>query len=133
MQTMDCVFCQFPGEPFLFTIGVCELLSQGIHSVPVCKTLTTRRTDKSTGWAQLVQIKCCDDEAKVEKEHPKFPVPSVVMFYPNDERYAVFDGDLHNFHALDKWINGRKTPSVMRLEPERMQHFGPKYQLSRFQ
>lgn len=84
------------------------------------KTLTTRRTDKSTGWAQLVQIKCCDDEAKVEKEHPKFPVPSVVMFYPNDERYAVFDGDLHNFHALDKWINGRKTPSVMRLDQDAM-------------
>ena len=28
---------------------------------------------RSTGWAQLVQIKCCDDEAKVQKDTRSFP------------------------------------------------------------
>lgn len=85
------------------------------------QSMTVKRTDKSTGWAQLVQIKCCDDEKKVEKEHPTFPIPSVVMFFPYDERYAVFDGDLQSFHVLDKWINGRKTPSIMRMDQDAME------------
>ncbi|CAJ1381538.1 unnamed protein product [Effrenium voratum] len=82
------------------------------------KTLTVKRTDQSAGWGQLIQIKCCDDEKKVEKEHPKFPVPSVVMFFPYDERYAIFEGDLTNYHALDKFINGRRTPTVMRMDQD---------------
>eukprot|EP00439_Symbiodinium_sp_Y106_P043322 s87_g5.t1 len=80
--------------------------------------LTVKRTDQSAGWGQRVQIKCCDDEKKAEKEHPKFTTPSVVMFFPHDERYAVYDGDLSDAHALDRWVSARRTPTVMRMDQE---------------
>ncbi|CAE7249041.1 PDIL1-3 [Symbiodinium sp. CCMP2592] len=80
--------------------------------------LTVKRTDQAAGWGQRVQIKCCDDEKKAEKEHPKFTTPSVVMFFPHDERYAVYDGDLSDAHALDRWVSARRTPTVMRMDQE---------------
>lgn len=82
------------------------------------KKLTVRRSDQDAGWGQNVQIKCCDDEAKAQKEHPVFPVPSVVMFMPHDERHAVYDGDLSDMHALDRWISARRTPTVMRMDQD---------------
>jgi len=65
----------------------------------------------------MLQFKCCDDEATaaVNKEKYKIKVPSVVMFMPHDERFAMYEGDLEDVHALDRWISARRTPMVMRL------------------
>ncbi|CAE8737051.1 unnamed protein product [Polarella glacialis] len=80
------------------------------------KMLTVNRTDANEGWGQMIQMKCCDDESKAEKAHPMFPVPSVVMMMPHDERHAVYDGDVFDTHALDRWIQARRTPMVMRMD-----------------
>jgi len=34
------------------------------------------------------------------------------------ERFAIFNGDVYDTHALDKWISARRTPMVMRLSEE---------------
>merc|ERR1712226_887056 len=36
---------------------------------------------------------------------------------PHDERFSIYNGDLQDIHALDKWINARRTPMVMHLTP----------------
>lgn len=77
------------------------------------------RTDSTDGWQQLLQIKCCDDEnATATKEKYKINVPGIVMFMPHDERFAIFDGDMTDIHAVDKWISARRTPMAMRLTPD---------------
>lgn len=78
-----------------------------------------KRLDEAGGWQQHLQIKCCDDEnTTVVKEKYKISVPSIVMFMPHDERFAIFDSKLEDIHALDRWITARRTPMVMRLTQE---------------
>lgn len=82
-------------------------------------SLKVKRTDDASGWAQMLQLKCCDDEKNsANRERYKVSVPSVVMFMPHDERFAIYDGDMDDIHALDKWISARRTPMVMRLTPD---------------
>jgi len=77
--------------------------------------LTVTRED-GEDWSQMLQLKCCDDEASAaNKEKVKIKVPSVVMFMPHDERHAIYEGDFEDMHALDRWISARRTPMVMRL------------------
>merc|ERR1712190_284519 len=82
------------------------------------QTLTVKRTDAPDGWQQLLQLKCCDEEKASEKDPFKIKVPSVVMFMPHDERFAIYDGDFADIHSLDRWVTARRTPIVMRLTPE---------------
>merc|ERR1712113_1284906 len=81
------------------------------------KVVIVKRDDSNDGWQQLLQIKCCDAEDS-KKEPLKIPVPSVVMFMPHDERFAIYDGDIDDVHSLDRWINARRTPMVMHLTPD---------------
>lgn len=82
-------------------------------------TLTVKRMDKEEGWQQNLQIRCCDTETDDHKAKTHdIPVPSVVMFMPHDERFARYDGDLEDIHALDKWISARRAPMVMRLSSD---------------
>lgn len=83
--------------------------------------MTVTRADSRDGWQQNLQIKCCDDESHPsgeQKQLVKIDVPSIVMFMPHDERFAVYDGDLEDTHALDKWITGRRTPMIMSLNDQ---------------
>lgn len=81
--------------------------------------LLVHRTDENGGWSQMLQLRCCDDEtANAKKEQYKIKVPSVVMFMPHDERFAMYEGDIEDIHQLDKWITARRTPMVMRLTPD---------------
>jgi len=73
-----------------------------------------QRSDSAGGWEQLLQLKCCDaDDSARSKERYHIPVPSVVMFMPHDERFAIYDGELEDIHQLDRWITARRTPMVM--------------------
>jgi len=82
-------------------------------------TLQVKRTDDTGGWAQNLQLKCCDDEktTAANRDRYKVSVPSIVMFMPHDERFAIYDGDITDMHALDKWISARRTPMIMHLTP----------------
>lgn len=81
--------------------------------------VTAKRADSTDGWQQLLQLKCCDDEkSQASKEKYHIPVPSIVMFMPHDERFAIYDGSLDDIHAIDKFISARRTPMVMRLTPD---------------
>lgn len=81
--------------------------------------VVVHRNDSTDGWQQLLQLKCCDDEKTTEaKDRYHIPVPSLVMFMPHDERFAIFDGNINDIHAIDKWISARRTPMVMRMSPE---------------
>eukprot|EP00929_Paragymnodinium_shiwhaense_P073913 TRINITY_DN37785_c0_g1_i1.p1 TRINITY_DN37785_c0_g1~~TRINITY_DN37785_c0_g1_i1.p1 ORF type:complete len:609 (+),score=151.54 TRINITY_DN37785_c0_g1_i1:69-1895(+) len=79
--------------------------------------VTVKRTDSSDGWDQNLQLKCCDKDMGGPPKHT-IPVPSIVMFMPHDERFAIYDGDLKDQHALDRWIQARRTPMVFRLTQE---------------
>mmetsp|Transcript_90421 Transcript_90421/g.251324 ORF Transcript_90421/g.251324 Transcript_90421/m.251324 type:complete len:620 (-) Transcript_90421:98-1957(-) len=82
--------------------------------------LTVTRTDRQEGWLQMLQLKCCDDENAEagKKTRYQIGVPSVVMFMPHDERFAIYEGDLADIHALDTWISARRKPMVMRFTME---------------
>ncbi|CAK0861831.1 unnamed protein product, partial [Prorocentrum cordatum] len=83
--------------------------------------MSVSRADSNGGWQQNLQIKCCDDESHPsgeQKKLVKIDVPSVVMFMPHDERFAVYDGDMEDTHALDRWISGRRLPMVMSLNDQ---------------
>jgi len=41
-----------------------------------------------------------------------------VMFMPHDERFATYNGDLEDAHALERWISGRRLPMVMSLNDQ---------------
>jgi len=84
------------------------------------KRLSVMRTDEHGGWLQLLQLKCCDDESNAasKKDMYQVSVPSVVMFMPHDERFAIYEGDLADIHALDTWISARRKPMVMRFTME---------------
>jgi protein disulfide-isomerase A1 len=86
------------------------------------KRVTVRRSDKNDGWDQLLQIKCCDEEQNNAKPTIQLSVPSVVMFMPHDERFAIYDGDFKDTHALDRWISARRTPMVTYLTPSNAEH-----------
>jgi len=94
------------------------------------KTLTVNRTDSRGGWDQMLQLKCCDDGTSAEgKPKLEIPVPSVVMFIPHDERYAIYDGDLNDVHAIDRWVNAHRSPMILHLTTETAEHIfddGPK-------
>eukprot|EP00927_Polykrikos_kofoidii_P062969 TRINITY_DN57781_c0_g1_i1.p1 TRINITY_DN57781_c0_g1~~TRINITY_DN57781_c0_g1_i1.p1 ORF type:complete len:655 (-),score=140.97 TRINITY_DN57781_c0_g1_i1:31-1995(-) len=92
--------------------------------------VTVQRTDSPTGWDQLLQVKCCEkqDHSDKKKLHD-VPLPSVVMLMPHDERFAVYDGDMDDFHALDRWINVRRFPTVMRVDRETASHIMEDQQL----
>lgn len=79
------------------------------------KEMTITRTDTDDGWQQLLQFKCCDAEDPSKTDKYNIPIPSVVMFMPHDERFAIYDGDIEDIHALDRWISARRTPMVMTL------------------
>lgn len=83
-------------------------------------TLTVKRTDApGNGWMQLLAVKCCDDESTVDsKKFVKISVPSIVMFMPHDERFALYDGAFDDLQALDRFVMGRRTPMLMRLNDE---------------
>jgi len=76
-------------------------------------------------------IRCCDtetDDHKQGKGVHEIPVPSVVMFMPHDERFAVYDSNLDDMHKLDKWISARRAPMVMTLNQdtaEKIMESGP--------
>lgn len=78
------------------------------------KQLSVWRSDKVAGWDQNLQLKCCDEEDQSKAKY-NLKLPAVVMFMPHDERFAIYDGDVRNMHALDRWINARRTPMVARL------------------
>jgi protein disulfide isomerase len=84
--------------------------------------LTVKRSDNNDGWQQNLQIKCCDEEstetAVAKKAEYKISVPSVVMFMPHDERFAIYKENIEDIHSLDKWITARRTPMIMRLTAE---------------
>merc|ERR1711869_53037 len=44
------------------------------------------------------------------------------MFMPHDERFAIYDGDIHDTHALDKWISARRNPMVTYLTKSNAEH-----------
>jgi protein disulfide-isomerase A1 len=91
--------------------------------------LKVERADKDDGWQQMLQIRCCDQETPDHKSNAhEIPVPSVVMFMPHDERFARYEGDLEDVHALDKWISARRAPMVMHLNgntAEKIMDSGP--------
>lgn len=74
--------------------------------------LTVKRKDLDVGWDQLLQLKCCDREDASRKKID-IPRPSVVMFMPHDERFAIYDGSIVDPHEMEKWISMRRTPMVM--------------------
>lgn len=81
--------------------------------------LTVKRTDSKDGWQQNLQMRCCDTETAEHKEKMhNIKIPGIVMFMPHDERFAQYDGDLEDIHKLDKWINARRHPMVMKLTGE---------------
>lgn len=91
--------------------------SDRFHVEVVGQTATVQRSDSKDGWQQMLQLQCCDDEeSAANKEKHKIPVPSIVMFMPHDERFAVYDGDLSDVHAIDKFVSSRRTPMVMRFD-----------------
>eukprot|EP00403_Amphidinium_massartii_P023535 CAMPEP_0178387390 /NCGR_PEP_ID=MMETSP0689_2-20121128/9050_1 /TAXON_ID=160604 /ORGANISM="Amphidinium massartii, Strain CS-259" /LENGTH=617 /DNA_ID=CAMNT_0020007755 /DNA_START=110 /DNA_END=1963 /DNA_ORIENTATION=+ len=77
--------------------------------------LVVTRTDSSDGWQQLLQLKCCDDEAKATKKVDNIPLPSIVMFMPHDERFARYTESMEEIHALDKFVTARRSPLIMHL------------------
>lgn len=72
------------------------------------------RADTSSGWLQMLQIQCCDKSQMAAAV--KIPVPSVVMFMPHDERYAILTEGLDNIDAVDRWVNARRTPMIMNFD-----------------
>jgi len=82
------------------------------------KNLEVHRSDQATsGWDQNLQLKCCDEDTDAVPKL-KVPVPSIVMFMPHDERFAVYEGPVDDQHAVDKWVQARRTPMIMRLTME---------------
>lgn len=81
-------------------------------------SLVVRRTDAGSGWQQHLSFKCCDQEGEAGTRKYQVSVPSVVMFMPHDERFAIYDGPMNDFKALDKWIAERRTPIVIQLNDE---------------
>jgi len=80
----------------------------------------SRTDDASSGWWQNLQLKCCDSQS-AEKKPIEIPVPSIVMFMPHDERFAIFDGDLKDQHAVDTWVMARRQPMISRFTQETAQ------------
>jgi len=62
-------------------------------------------------------LKCCDKEDATKTQH-KIPVPSLVMFMPHDERFALYEGDVDDYHAVNKWVAARRTPMIMTFTQE---------------
>lgn len=76
--------------------------------------LSVSRVDRAgAGWAQPLSFRCCSKPSTAEG--PRVPVPSVVMFMPHDERFAVYDGSMTDGKALDQWISARRHPTVVML------------------
>lgn len=80
------------------------------------KQLVVQRTDQAAGWDQVLQLKCCDDETAAPKERPSFLPPSIVMFTPHDERYSVYNANMEDRLELERWIEARRFPQVMRMD-----------------
>mmetsp|Transcript_100389 Transcript_100389/g.279630 ORF Transcript_100389/g.279630 Transcript_100389/m.279630 type:complete len:412 (-) Transcript_100389:84-1319(-) len=81
------------------------------------KKITVKRDDETGGWLQNLQLKCCDEESANTNRYT-INVPSIVMFMPHDERFAIYDGDIADAHAVDRWISARRSPMIMRLTME---------------
>jgi len=80
------------------------------------KSLTVKRLDQPMGWEQNLALKCCDQSVRdTDQEKYLVPVPSVVMFMPHDERFAIYDGKLEDGNSLDRWIQTRRMPMVTTL------------------
>merc|ERR1740117_993583 len=68
-------------------------------------------------------MRCCDTETADHKAKLHVvTVPSIVMFFPHDERFATYDGDLEDVHKIDKWISARRVPMVQRLNQQTAEH-----------
>lgn len=73
----------------------------------------TRVDRAGMGWRQHLSFQCCSHPSNVEGKD--IPVPSVVMFMPHDERFAVFRGSLSDVDALGQWIQARRHPMIVSL------------------
>lgn len=85
------------------------------------KQAIVNRDDDSSGWLQMLQIRCCDKEEEHNTKLHDVPVPSIVMFLPHDERFARFEGDLGDSKALEKWVSMYRAPMVMKADSETVQ------------
>lgn len=85
------------------------------------RDLTVQRLDDSSGWQQLLQLKCCDAESATgARAIEVIRAPAIVMFMPHDEGFARYDGALDDSTALDRWIAARHYPMVMRFTEDTM-------------
>eukprot|EP00405_Crypthecodinium_cohnii_P023004 CAMPEP_0206480638 /NCGR_PEP_ID=MMETSP0324_2-20121206/37522_1 /ASSEMBLY_ACC=CAM_ASM_000836 /TAXON_ID=2866 /ORGANISM="Crypthecodinium cohnii, Strain Seligo" /LENGTH=664 /DNA_ID=CAMNT_0053957681 /DNA_START=191 /DNA_END=2185 /DNA_ORIENTATION=- len=74
--------------------------------------LTVKRADHPVGWEQNLMLRCCNEANSVSGPLTEVKPPAVAMFMPHDERFAIYDGDFEDLHALDRFITSRRTPMV---------------------
>ncbi|EER07344.1 protein disulfide isomerase, putative [Perkinsus marinus ATCC 50983] len=56
------------------------------------------------------------DVRKIERMPTRFP--TLVMLYHHDEKAAIYDGDMGDYHKVDQFILSRRVPMVTELSAE---------------
>ncbi|EER03123.1 hypothetical protein Pmar_PMAR023235 [Perkinsus marinus ATCC 50983] len=54
--------------------------------------------------------------SKIERMPTRFP--TLVMLYHHDEKAAIYDGDMGDYHKVDQFILSRRVPMVTELSAE---------------
>lgn len=79
--------------------------------------LVVKRVDKEEGWAQHLQLKCCNEQTGTTREI-KIQVPSITILQPNEPGFAMYNGNTTDVHELEAWVRTRSLPMVYKFEPE---------------
>lgn len=79
------------------------------------RELKVQRTNVSEKtWHHPLWLTCCDKmRQKLQDVH--ISVPSIVMFMPHDEGFAIYNGSIEDVQQLDFWVNSYRTPIVNHL------------------